>query len=61
MIRGDLSEIFGKDALIIDEFMRYVGMARVSQETWDSGTLSVEEASKLQAYADGVNDYVQGV
>lgn len=61
MVRGELAEIFGKDALVIDEFMRYVGLARVSKETWDSGTLSLEEAKKLQAYADGVNDYVQGV
>ena len=35
--KGRLSSIFGKDAIFIDEFMRYVGLERTSLETLDLG------------------------
>ena len=57
---GKLCEILGKDALPIDEFMRYVGIRRLSQASFDLG-LSPETFKTLKAYADGVNDFVQGV
>jgi len=31
---GRLSEIFGKESLPIDEFMRTVGLRRTSEKTW---------------------------
>ena len=61
LVRGTLAELFGESALVIDEFMRYVGLARVTTATWENGSVDAEEAEILQAYAAGVNDYVQGV
>ena len=59
--KGKLAEIFGEEALGIDEFMLYIGLDRSSRDSWDQGTIEAESAKYLQAYADGVNDYVQGV
>lgn len=61
LIRGRLAELFGENALPVDEFMRYAGLARVTQETWNNGSIGAEEASILTAYANGVNDFVQGI
>ena len=58
--QGRLSEFFGSAAIVIDEFMKYVGLQRSSEETWQAG-VDPELALILQSYADGVNDYVQGV
>ena len=58
---GTLSELFGKDALLIDEFMRYVGLAHISRAVIDLGNMPEKEMRYLSAFADGVNDYVQGV
>ena len=40
--------------------MRLVGLERVSKETWENGTDPLL-AEILQAFSDGVNDYVQGI
>lgn len=60
MAKGELAEIFGKDVLLVDKFMRNIGLHRISKEGIKSH-LSKEDIDLLQAYADGVNDYVQGV
>jgi penicillin amidase len=53
---GRLSEMFGKDQLDTDTFLRTMGWARVVQQELD--TLPAEELAILQAYADGVNAYL---
>ena len=63
MAKGLLAEKFGKEALIIDEFMRYINLEGVSRETWEQEVDGIHNETRvsLQAFADGVNDYVQGV
>ena len=56
--KGRLSELFGKDALVIDEFMRYIGMERTSKATWDEGKVGSDYEKMAQAFANGVNDFV---
>ena len=60
MASGRLSELFGKMAHPIDEFLRLAGVREYSQKTWDAG-LDPEFAAILQSYSDGINDYVAGV
>jgi penicillin amidase len=53
---GRLAEMFGEDQVETDKFLRTLGWARVVQqelETLDPATLAA-----LQAYADGVNAYL---
>jgi len=59
---GTLSEMFGKKTLNIDKFSLSLGYRRVSQELWDDPNgLDAYSRELLQAYADGVNDYIEGV
>lgn len=60
LVKGTLAELFGKDVLVIDEFMRHVGLERASREAWDLG-LDPQVTKNLQAFSNGVNDFVQGV
>jgi penicillin amidase len=53
---GRLSEMFGKDQLDTDTFLRTMGWARVGQQELDA--MSADELAVLQAYADGVNAYL---
>jgi penicillin amidase len=53
---GRLSEMFGKDQLDTDTFLRTMGWARVGQQELDG--MSADELAVLQAYADGVNAYL---
>jgi penicillin amidase len=55
---GRLSEMFGKDQLDTDTFLRTLGWARVAQKELDA--MGSEELAALQAYADGVNAYLAG-
>ena len=57
--KGQLSEIFGKSQLGTDQMMRKAGLWKVGNETVE--TLSPFVREGLQAYADGVNDYVNNV
>jgi penicillin G amidase len=53
-----LSELFGDSQLETDRFLRTLGWARVAQreiDIMDAGSMDV-----LQAYADGVNAYLDG-
>jgi penicillin amidase len=57
--RGELAELFGHDALPIDKFFRRLGIRKLSEESYE--LLPEDEKEFLQAYADGINDYVAGV
>ena len=62
MAKGQLSEIFGDKALNVDRFSLSVGHYRVAKQTWeDPEALDGEARELLMAYADGVNDYLDGV
>ncbi|KOU57403.1 penicillin amidase [Streptomyces sp. MMG1533] len=59
MTSGRLSEMFGKGQVKNDEFLRTLGWDRVAKEEYDK-TLSASTKKYLQAYAKGVNAYLQG-
>ncbi len=59
MTSGRLSEMFGKGQVKNDEFLRTLGWDRVAREEYDK-TLSASTKKYLQAYAKGVNAYLQG-
>lgn len=62
LTHGRLSEMFGEKALNMDKFSLSVGYLRVARETWETeGLISDQHKGYLQAYADGVNDYLEGV
>ena len=58
--KGRLSEIFGKESVPIDEFLRSIELNKACEETWERG---VEDSYKevLIAFSNGINDYVKGV
>ncbi|MEP9362220.1 penicillin acylase family protein [Nocardioides sp. CN2-186] len=53
---GRLAEMFGEDALESDEYVRTMGWRRVAER--ELALVSPETRSALQAYADGVNAYL---
>jgi penicillin G amidase len=55
---GTLTELFGRDALKIDEFVRTLGWRRVAEQ--ELPLLSTRTREYLQAYSDGVNAYLAG-
>ncbi|MFG2370881.1 penicillin acylase family protein [Streptomyces sp. NPDC048504] len=59
MTAGRLSEMFGKSQVKDDEFLRTLGWGRVAQKEYDT-KLSASTKKYLQAYAKGVNAYLQG-
>jgi penicillin amidase len=59
MTSGRLSEMFGKDQLKNDEFLRTLGWDRVAKQEYDT-KLSASTKRYLQAYAKGVNAYLKG-
>ncbi|MET9804611.1 penicillin acylase family protein [Streptomyces sp. NPDC006368] len=59
MTAGRLSEMFGKDQVDTDAFLRTLGWHRVAQKEYDT-KLSADTKKYLQAYADGVNAYLKG-
>ncbi|WP_328872009.1 penicillin acylase family protein [Streptomyces sp. NBC_00287] len=59
MTSGRLSEMFGKSQVDNDEFLRTLGWDRIAQEEYDS-KLSDATKKYLQAYAKGVNAYLEG-
>jgi penicillin amidase len=56
---GTASELFGDKALAIDKFSRSIGYVRLAEETLKE--LAKEERDILDAYADGVNDFIESV
>nr|WSY54225.1 penicillin acylase family protein [Streptomyces sp. NBC_00886] len=59
MTAGRLSEMFGKSQVKDDEFLRTLGWDRVAKKEYDT-KLSASTKKYLQAYAKGVNAYLQG-
>ncbi|MBV7699889.1 penicillin acylase family protein [Streptomyces sp. TRM70350] len=59
MTAGRLSEMFGKGQVDNDEFLRTLGWRRVAQQEYDT-KLSAATKKYLQAYAAGVNAYLEG-
>jgi len=59
MTSGRLSEMFGKDQVKNDEFLRTLGWDRVAKKEYDT-KLSASTKKYLQAYAKGVNAYLKG-
>jgi penicillin amidase len=59
MTSGRLSEMFGKGQVDNDEFLRTLGWDRVAKQEYDT-KLSSDTKKYLQAYAKGVNAYLQG-
>ncbi|MFD5912073.1 penicillin acylase family protein [Streptomyces massasporeus] len=59
MASGRLSEMFGKSQVDNDEFLRTLGWDRVAKREYDT-KLSATTKKYLQAYAEGVNSYLQG-
>lgn len=57
MTSGRLSEMFGKEQVETDEFLRTLGWRQVAQKEYDE-KLSAETKKYLRAYADGVNAYL---
>ncbi|MFI8521453.1 penicillin acylase family protein [Streptomyces sp. NPDC085481] len=58
MTAGRLSEMFGKSQVDTDAFLRTLGWRRVAQQEYDK-VLSAETKKNLQAYAEGVNAYLE--
>ncbi|MBD2346098.1 penicillin acylase family protein [Anabaena subtropica] len=54
---GQLAEMFGASQLDTDKYLRTMGWARVAQQ--EIQQMDVEMKANLQAYADGVNAYLQ--
>ncbi|KUO18706.1 penicillin acylase family protein [Streptomyces dysideae] len=59
MTSGRLSEMFGKSQVDNDEFLRTLGWGRIAKQEYDS-KLSASTKKYLQAYAKGVNAYLEG-
>ncbi|NYI07776.1 penicillin acylase family protein [Allostreptomyces psammosilenae] len=55
---GRLSEMFGEDQVETDAFLRTLGMQRVAQQEVEE-TLSDDTVRNLEAYAAGVNAYLE--
>jgi penicillin amidase len=53
---GTLSAIVGDAGLSTDRYLRTLGLRRVAEQSWP--TLDDETRTILQAYADGVNAYI---
>ncbi|TSB21919.1 penicillin acylase family protein [Streptomyces benahoarensis] len=58
MTAGRLSEMFGKDQVDTDAFLRTLGWHRVAQQEYDT-KLSPATKKYLQAYSAGVNAYLK--
>ncbi|MFG1668733.1 penicillin acylase family protein [Streptomyces sp. Y7] len=59
MTSGRLSEMFGQSQVENDEFLRTLGWDRIAKQEYDK-TLSASTKKYLQAYAAGVNAYLDG-
>jgi penicillin amidase len=54
---GQVSELFGKDALPLDKFSRLLGLEEVCMNALRM--LTIEEYESLQSYANGVNHFIK--
>jgi penicillin G amidase len=53
---GELAEIFGRDLLETDTFLRTIGLRKAAQSAYDS--YDEDTKTKLQSYASGVNAFL---
>jgi penicillin G amidase len=53
---GALAEVFGKDALKTDVFLRTIGLRKAAQASYDR--LDGDSKAKLASYAKGINAYL---
>ena len=56
LFAGRLSELFGSRVIVLDKYMRNLGILKTSMDNLEYLDATVKEY--LQAYADGINDYV---
>ena len=54
---GQLSEIFGESQLKTDRFLRTLGIVPAAERSWEA--MDEESQAILQAYAEGVNAYIE--
>lgn len=54
---GRLSELFGKESLPIDKFMKALNFEQIAKKMYDS--LSEKSKFILQAYSDGINHFIK--
>ena len=54
---GQISEVMGARAIGLDRMMRTLGLYRLAEESWEH--LSPATRSALEAYADGVNAFLE--
>ena len=54
---GTLSEVLGEATLEDDKFLRTIGLRRAAEKDWES--LDENTRAALQAYADGVNAFIE--
>ena len=59
MIQGRMSEIYGRRALDLDKCSLSIGYKKTALRTWD--VLNDDSKRLLQAYTDGVNDFLEGI
>lgn len=59
MTSGRLSEMFGSGQVETDSFLRTLGWRKVAQKEYDT-KLDPDTKKNLQAYAEGVNAYLDG-
>lgn len=57
MVKGELSEIFGKNSLPFDIFVRTLGLYQASKDSW--AALDKNAQASLEAYARGVNAWLE--
>ncbi|MBX7235467.1 MAG: penicillin acylase family protein [Caldilineales bacterium] len=55
--QGRLSELFGESSLSQDRFLRTMGVQRSAELSWQQ--LDAETRAALEAYAEGVNVYIE--
>ncbi|KJR40980.1 peptidase S45 penicillin amidase [Candidatus Magnetoovum chiemensis] len=53
---GRLSEIFGKDTIEIDTFLRTIGFNRIAKEA--AKNISADSQNILRAYSEGINAFI---
>jgi penicillin amidase len=58
IVHGKLSEIFGRDTIRQDAWMRTLGIYDAAKRDWPA--ISVEGRDSLTAYSDGVNAWIAG-
>lgn len=58
---GRLSEIVGPDRINTDKYFRRMGMMYAAEKTMQQASQNKEIKAALEAYSDGVNDYIRSL